>query len=172
MSGKMTKNNPLVPDVPFHPVPVYRPLTKPIKQDVSNPHSSESSTGTEHINPNINLDFEENSPFQEGVMSKTFQRLDKSFFQEPKELGDLMNKGNLIHKLLPKQTYIDKILKVIQRKVVKGTHLPVEIKEIEARYIHHSYFKDIYLYLSQNKLPFSKVAIRRIEAFAEKNMSY
>ena len=23
-------------------------------------------------NPNINLDFEENSPFQEGIMSKTF----------------------------------------------------------------------------------------------------
>ena len=101
-------------------------------------------------------------------MSKTFQRPDKSFFQEPKELGDLINKGNLIHKFLPKQTDIDKILKVIQRKVLKGTHLPVEIKEIQAGYIHSSYFKDIYLYLSQNKLPFSKVAIRRIEALAEK----
>ena len=79
-----------------------------------------------------------------------------------------MNKGNLIHKFLPKQTDIDKILKVIQRKVLKGTHLLVEIKEIRAGYLHSSYFKDIYLYLSQNKLPFSKVAIRRIEALAEK----
>ena len=33
-------------------------------------------------------------------MSKIFQRLDKSFFQEPKELGDLINKGNIIHKYL------------------------------------------------------------------------
>ena len=33
MSGKMTNNNPLVPDVPFHPGPVYRPLPKLIKQD-------------------------------------------------------------------------------------------------------------------------------------------
>ena len=32
-SGKMT-NNPLIPDVPFHPGPVYRPLSKPIKQDM------------------------------------------------------------------------------------------------------------------------------------------
>ena len=32
------------------------------------------------INPNINFDFKENSPFQEGIMSGTFQRLDKSFF--------------------------------------------------------------------------------------------
>ena len=36
-------------------------------------------------NPNINLDFEENSPFQEGIMSETFQRPDKSFFQNPKD---------------------------------------------------------------------------------------
>ena len=63
-------------------------------------------------------------------MSETFQRLDKSFFQEPKELGDLINKGNFIHKYLPKQADIDKILEIIQRKVLKGTHLPIEIKEI------------------------------------------
>ena len=112
---------------------------------MSNPQSSQSSTSIDDINPNINLDFEKNSPFQEGVMSKTFQRLDKSLFQEPKELRDLVNKGTLIHKFLPKQTEIDKILKVIHRKVLKGTPLPVEIKEIQAGYLHSSYFKDIYL---------------------------
>ena len=104
VSGKMTNNNPLIPDVPFHPGPLYRSLPKPIKQDMSYPQSSQSLASID-INPNINFDFEENSPFQEGVMSKTFLRLDKSFFQEPKELGDLINKGNLIHKYLPKQTY-------------------------------------------------------------------
>ena len=62
-------------------------------------------------------------------MSKTFQRLDKSFFQEPKELGNLINKGNLIQKILPKQTDIDKILKVIQRKVLKGTHYWLILKK-------------------------------------------
>ena len=97
-------------------------------------------------------------------MSKTFQRQDKSFFQEVKELGDLINKGNLIQKFLSKQADIDKILKIIQRKVLKGTHLLVGIKEIQARYLHNSYFKDIYIYLSQNKLPSSKVSIRKVEA--------
>ena len=101
-------------------------------------------------------------------MSETFQRLDKSFFQEPKELGDLVNKGNLVHKYLPKQTDIDKILKVIQRKVLKGIHFLVKTKEIQAGYLHNSYFKDIYLYLSQNRLPSSKGAIKRIEALAER----
>ena len=52
-SSKITNNNTLIPDVPFHPGPVYRPPTKPIKQDVSNPQSSQSLTSTEDINPNI-----------------------------------------------------------------------------------------------------------------------
>ena len=83
-------------------------------------------------------------------------------------MGDLINKGNLVHKYLPKQTDIDKILKVIQRIVLKGTHLPVEMKEEQAGYLQSSYFKDIYLYQSQNKLPSSRVAIRRIETLAER----
>ena len=63
---------------------------------------------------------------------------------------------------------IDKILEVIQRKVLKGTHLPVEVKEIWAGYLYSPYFKDLYLYLSQNKLPSSKSAVRKLEALAEK----
>ena len=164
--GKITKNNPLIPDVPFHPGPVYRPPPKPIRHDTST-QGSKSSPGTEDINPNINFDFKENSPFQKGIISETFQRLDKSFFQEPKELGDLIDKGSLIQKFLPKQTDIDKILKVIQRNVLTDTQLPVNIKEIHAGYLHSSYFKDIFLYLSQNKLPSSKAAIKKVEASSE-----
>ena len=163
-NGKMTNNNLLIPDVPIHQGPVYRPPPKPIKQDVSYLQSSQSSTNIENIN--LNFHFEENSPFQEGFMSETVQRLDKSFFQEPKELGNLINKGNLIHKYLSKQMDIDKILEVIQRKVLKGTHLLVEIKERWAGYLHSSYFKDLYLYLSHNKLP-SKMAIKTVETLAE-----
>ena len=110
------------------------------------------SSNIDNINSDINFDFEENSPFHEGIMSETFQRPDKLFFQEPRELGDLINKGNMIHKYLPKQADIDRILEIIQRKVLTGTHLPVKIKEIQAGYIHSPYFKDLYLYLSQNKL--------------------
>ena len=94
------------------------------------PRSQESSPSVENINLDINFDFEENSTFQEGIISEAFQRPDKSFFQEPKELNNLINMGNLIQKFLSKQADIDKILKVIQRKVLKGTHLLVEIKNI------------------------------------------
>ena len=63
---------------------------------------------------------------------------------------------------------IDKILEMIQRKVLKGTHLPIEIKEIQAGYLCSPYFKDLYLYLSQNKLPSSNLVIRKLETLAEK----
>ena len=69
---------------------------------------------------------------------------------------------------MPKQTDIDKILEVIQRKVLKGTHLPVEVKEIQVGYLHSPHFKDLYQYLLQNKLPSSKSAIKKLEALSEK----
>ena len=102
MSGKVTNNNPLIPYVPFHPDPVCKPPPKSIKQDMSYPQGSQSSTSIEDINPTINFDFEGNSPFQEGIMSETFQRAGQVIFQEPKEFGDLINKGNLIHKYFTK----------------------------------------------------------------------
>ena len=48
-----------------------------------------------------------------------FQRQDKSFFQDPKELNDPINMGNLIQMFLPKQADIDKILKSDSEKRTK-----------------------------------------------------
>ena len=42
------------------------------------------------------------------------------------------------------------------------------IKEIQAGYLVSSYFKDIYLYLAQNKLPSNKMTTRKIKALAQK----
>ena len=64
--------------------------------------------------------------------------------------------------------HIDKILKVIQRKVLKGMHLSVMVKDIQAGYLTSSYFRDVYLYLAQNRLPSSKAAIRKVEMLAKK----
>ena len=96
------------PDVPLLLHPVHEPLQK--KQNV---------TGTQDMKTEINLDIEENSPFQEGIISESIQRLDKSFFQNPRKLEDVINPDNLVHKFLPKQVDIDKILNIIQRKILK-----------------------------------------------------
>ena len=145
------------PDVPLLPCSVHEPLQK--KHNI---------TGPQDMKTEINLDIEENSPFQEGIISELIQRPDKSFFQNPRKLKDIINPDNLVHKFLPKQADIDKILNVIQRKVLKNTHLPIEIKEIQAGYLHSPYFKDLYQYLLQNKLPHSKLAIKKLEALAER----
>ena len=47
-------------------------------------------------------------------------------------------------------------------------HLPVTVKEIQVGYLISPYFKDLYLYLAQNKLPSTKTTIRKVEMLAEK----
>ena len=113
------------------------------------------------------VEIEENSPFQEGIISEIYERPDTSYVQEPQELKDLIDTTKLIQKFLPKQTDIDKILDIIKRKVLKGTHLPLMIKEIQAGYLSSPYFKDLYLFLSQNKLPSKRSAIKKVETLAE-----
>ena len=57
-----------LPDVLLHPDLLHKP--SPIQQNTDK---------VNHINQNsnINLDIEENSPFQEGIISEAIQRLDK-----------------------------------------------------------------------------------------------
>ena len=107
-----------------------------------------------------------NSPYQEGIISEIYQRPHKSQIVDPPELADLVNTERVVQKYLPNQADMDTILKVIQRKLLKGTHLPIIIKEIQVGYLNSPYFKDLYLYLSQNKLPSSKGAMHKIEALS------
>ena len=102
-----------------------------------------------NINPELKTGFEENSLLQEGVISELYQRSDKLFFQEPKELDSLVNTGRLVQKFLPKQADIYKLLREIQRILLKCMHIPVTIKEIQAEYLVSLYFKGIYLSTSK-----------------------
>ena len=113
------------------------------------------------------VDIEENSPFQEGIISEIYERPDTSYVQEPYELTDLIDTTKLIQKFLPKQMDNDKILDIIKRKVLKGTHLPLTIKEIQVGYLSSPYFKDLYLFLSQNKLPSKRSSVKKVEMLAE-----
>ena len=114
----INNDKPFPPDVPLLLCPVHEPLQK-----------KHNAAGPQDMKTEVNLDIEEDLPFQEGVISKLIQRPDKSFFQNPKKLEDIINPDNLVHIFLPKQADIDKILNVIQRKVLKNTHLPIEKKK-------------------------------------------
>ena len=75
-NDRMVNNNPFIPDVPFHLDPLLRPKQH-MKQNMT---CEQNPQNEQDISPNINFDFKENSTFQEGIMSETFQRPDKTFF--------------------------------------------------------------------------------------------
>ena len=56
------------------------------------------------------------------MISEMYQMPDKLYFQQPQELDSVINTGKLVQKFLLKEADMDKILKMIQRKVLKGTH--------------------------------------------------
>ena len=143
--------------LPLYLAPQSRPPPKP-PDNLSKKQEAES----------LKIDIEENSPFQESIISEVYERPDKSYFQEPIELKDLIDTNNIIQWFLLKQTDIDRILEIIKKKVLKGVHLPLMIKEIQAGYLSSLYFKDIYLYLAHNRLPSKRAAMKRVELLAEK----
>ena len=156
------------PKIQHRPTPSYhdpyaRPPPKP--PDISDPLDSQKDLLDSDLDRKAEI--EENLPFQEGIISEIYERPDNSYVQEPQELTDLIDTTKLIQKYLPKQMDIDKILDIIKRKVLKGTHLPLMVKEIQAGYLTSPYFKDLYLFLSQNKLPSKRSSIKKVETLAE-----
>ena len=52
------------------------------------------------MDSDINLDFEEISPHQKGIITETYQRPDNSYVKEQPELGDLLHTSKLVQKIL------------------------------------------------------------------------
>ena len=154
---------PGIRQTPSYIHPITRPLPRP-PDLVDNRRYSRPESVT-----NPNLDFEENSPHQEGIFSERYVSPDQSYIEELQELVDLVDTSKLVQKYLPKQTDIDKILDVIKRKVLKGTQMPLTIKEIQAGYLTTSpFFKDLYRGLAQNKLSTKDSAICKVEILSKR----
>ena len=73
-NDEVTHRRLMIKDIPFYPDPNYRPPPKPIITPT--PGSSQSLESTD-INSEINNNFKENSPFQEGIILETYQRPDR-----------------------------------------------------------------------------------------------
>ena len=84
-----------------YPDLIYRPPPRPPENLW--PESPENKLVTK---PRIDIEFEENSPHQEGIISEFYQRPDKSYLQQPKDLENLGYTGNSVQKFLPKQADI------------------------------------------------------------------
>ena len=116
--------NPQEPKIPIYPNQIIKPPPKPPDKVIQNDRQIDWD-----LHLAMNKDFKENSPYQEGIISEIYQRPDKSQLLDPPELIELVNTEKIVQKYLPKQTDVDQILKAIQREVLKGTHLPLTIKD-------------------------------------------
>ena len=148
--------------------PYIHPITRPPPRSPDLDNSNNRTNIRPELITDPNIDFEENSPHLEGIISEMYESPDKSYSKEPHELADLVDTSKIVQKYLPKQTDIDKILDIIKRKVLKGSHLPLTIKEIPEGYLNSPYFKDLYRYLGQSKLPCKRSAICKVETLAER----
>ena len=63
-------------EIPMYQDPIYRPLPKATEKPLQ-----EVPIHLSDLDPEISTDFKENSLFQEGVISETYQRCSKSYFQ-------------------------------------------------------------------------------------------
>ena len=55
------------------------------------------SKQSSRLDPNV--DFEENSPHQEGIISETYINLDQTYFERPQELTELVNSTKLVQNI-------------------------------------------------------------------------
>ena len=76
---------------PLYLVPPSRPPPKP-PDNLSKKQEAES----------LKIEIEENSPFQENIISEVYERPDQSYFQEPVELKDLIDTNIIVQWFLPK----------------------------------------------------------------------
>ena len=120
-----------------------------------------------HQGPDPRADIEENSPHQEGIITEAYVAPDQSYLEQPQELIKLVNTSKFVQRHLLQQADINKILNIIKRKVLKGTHLPITIKEIQAGYLNSPFFKNLYRYLAQNIMPSKNHTRCKVETLAE-----
>ena len=71
-------------------------------------------------------------PFTEDIVEPVFKRPEMADFEIPPVFEKMIPDGSLIHKHLPKQADIDKILTQINRKYLRKMHLPCSLRDMQA----------------------------------------
>ena len=84
-------------------------------------------------------------------------------FVLPPPLESLLDKAKMTYKFLPKQGDIDRLIAKINKKVLRDTNLCVDLRDLKAAYLTSPHFRDIYLYLLQNRMPLGKGAAKRLD---------
>ena len=84
-------------------------------------------------------------PHQEKEVEPIFKTPVLDDFLLPRVLGDQITDTTLMHRYLPRQTDIDRIMEQIKRKYLTKLQLPCSLRDMQAAYLNNPHFKDIYL---------------------------
>ena len=160
--AKQPTNSGPAPVRHFEPNPLHEiPQTDPFPQEATNRKSvlrTEDSSGSQDP-----FDTQMEVPFSEGIIEPVFKRPEMSDFEIPPVLEDMIPDGALIHKHLPRQADIDRIMIQINRKYLKKMHLPCSLKDMQAAYMQSPHFRDVYNVLMFNKYPKSRKAVEKLQ---------
>ena len=146
----------------FEPNPLLEvPPPDKEPQEVARQHPAHSAG-----NPNVTqdpFDTQMEVPFAEDTVEPVFKRPEMTGFEIPPVLEEMIPDGSLIHKHLPKQADIDKILTQINRKYLRKMHLPCSLKDMQAANMQSPHFCDIYNTIMFNKYPKHRKAIEKLQ---------
>ena len=99
----------------------------------------------------------------EEVLDPQIRIPEQSDFEIPPPLQEIVDPSKITHKFLPKQGDIDRLIKQINKKILRDTNLSLNLRDLRAAYLQSPHFRDIYLNLSQNRVPLGKGAAKRLE---------
>ena len=77
------------------------------------------------------------------------------YTQTPQALVLIDTPLSIIHKHIPRQSDIDKIVRNIETHVIHSLELPIQAQDLIKVYQHSSHFCDVYHYITDGKLPSS-----------------
>ena len=92
----ISKRHCITPRSYISPIVVPPNIRPPLK-----PPNVDKTIAGPNLGPDPKMDIEENSPHQEGIITKTYVAPDQSYLEQPQELIKLVNTSKLIQKHLP-----------------------------------------------------------------------
>ena len=147
-SSVSTRTKPILPDVPFS-------LPKTPVRKIAD------------IQPTPEQDPETDVPIHDISVEAMFRPPQLADFVLPPTLSEVNKGKTLVAKRMPKQSEIDRLMKHINKKILRDTRYPESLKDLEAAYTSSAAFRDIYIYLRYNRLPTTKQAAKRIEHLSQ-----
>ena len=96
----------------------------------------------------------------------TIQSPEIEYTQTPQVLVPIDTPLSIIHKHIPRQSDIDKIVGNIETHVIHSLELPIQAQDLIKAYQHSTHFHDIYHYITDGQLPSSVKAQNCIRAKA------